>query len=149
MKQKQLNKILDNHKLWIESKGKKGAQAYLVCANLAGANLIGANLEGANLEGVNLEAALLEGANLEGANLEDANLRCAELEGAYLEGANLEGANLEKANLFNVRLRGAKFTIEIRNIWRFQYCEITKDQLPWLALHPFFHQFYPTLTVFD
>ena len=92
MDQKQLNKILDNHKLWLESKGKKGAQANLYDANLEGANLVDANLTGANLI-------------------------------------------------------GAKFTYEIREARYLKFCSITKDQLPWLALHPDFSEFYPTLAV--
>ena len=67
-----IKKILDDHKLWHETGGKKGAKA----------NLAGANLEGANLEGADLEGAYLAGANLEGANLYGADLY-----GAYLTGA--------------------------------------------------------------
>ena len=60
MNQKKLDKILDNHKLWLRTNGEEGERA----------NLEGANLEGANLEGANLKWANLKWANLEGANLE-------------------------------------------------------------------------------
>jgi hypothetical protein len=93
-----IKKILDDHTLWSETGGEKGARAYLKGANLEGANLVGAKLVGANLVG-----AYLEGANLKGANLEGANLKGANLEGAYLEGAYLEGANLHGANLVGAR----------------------------------------------
>ena len=85
MEQAKLDKILDNHKLWLSSNGEKGERANLERANLEGANLKWANLEGANLEGAHLEGAHLEWANLERAHLEWANL----------ERANLKGANLD------------------------------------------------------
>ncbi len=75
MNKETLDKILDNHKLWLSSGGLKGERA-----NLVGANLERANLERANLVGANLERANLVGANLERANLEDANLRGANLD---------------------------------------------------------------------
>jgi len=67
MKQEKLNKILNEHKLWLS--GNDGARA-----DLQGANLQGADLQGANLRGANLRGANLQGANLQGANLRDANL---------------------------------------------------------------------------
>ena len=82
MKQSELNKILEQHKLWVDGKGGK-------CANLTGANLTGANLTGADLTGANLEFADLYCANLTGANLTGANLT-----GAYLKDAILSNAIL-------------------------------------------------------
>ena len=137
MKKEELNKILDDHKLWVESIGKKGKRAYL-----KGADLYSADLYNANLYGVNLYGAVLAGANLKGANLYYADLYDANLLGANLLGANLEGANLEGTDL-----RGAKFTYEIREARNLKFCAITKDQLPWLALHPDFSEFYSTLYV--
>ena len=67
-----IKKILDDHKLWRETGGEKGARA---------------DLEGANLEGANLARADLDGADLEGANLARADLK-----GAYLARADLKGA---------------------------------------------------------
>lgn len=55
-----INSILRNHKLWIDSEGKEGEQANLKGADLEGANLFGADLRGANLEGANLIGADLE-----------------------------------------------------------------------------------------
>ena len=52
-----IKKILDDHKLWRETGGEKGARANLYGANLYGAYLYGANLEGANLYGANLRGA--------------------------------------------------------------------------------------------
>ena len=133
----EIQAVLEEHRLWLDSNREKGKradfsgknlqEAHLVDENLRMANLFGANLEGANLEGANLEGANLEGANLFGANLEGAILRRANLYGAnlrrailrrailrranlfgaILEGANLFGANLFGANLFGANLEGA------------------------------------------
>jgi len=97
-----IKKILDDHKLWRETGGKKGARANIHGANFRSADLRGTNFcyasfryadfRDADLEGANLEGSYLEGADLEGANLEGANLY-----GAYLAGANFYGANLYDA----------------------------------------------------
>ena len=92
-----LRKILDDHKIWIESFRENGSRA-----NLCGANLRDADLRGANLRGANLRDA-----DLRGADLRDADLRGADLRGANLCGANLCGANLRGANLRDADLRGA------------------------------------------
>jgi hypothetical protein len=101
-----LNKILKNHKIWLND-ANKGERADLRGADLRGANLRGANLRGADLRGANLKGAKLRGANLEGADLQRANLRGAYLEKAYLRGADLRGAYLEKAYLEGANLTGA------------------------------------------
>ncbi|OWF83373.1 hypothetical protein B4907_11660 [Yersinia kristensenii] len=44
-----LNKILGEHKIWVESYRGNGSRANLCDANLCGANLRGANLRDANL----------------------------------------------------------------------------------------------------
>jgi hypothetical protein len=114
MTKKRLKKILDDHKEWLESDGKKGARANLReailteadlagadlrRADLTGADLTGANLAGADLTGANLAGANLAGADLAGANLTRADLRWANLTGADLTGADLTGAILTGANL--------------------------------------------------
>ena len=130
MNRLELDKILEQHKLWLDSGRKEGKRADLEGANLIGAYLIGSNLEGADLEGSNLKGVNLMGANLEGANLGSANLRDADLggadlKGAYLErtnlrGANLEGANLEGAYLKDANLEGA-YLREIKNKFIFTF----------------------------
>ena len=70
----ELNQVLEQHKIWIESAGKHGQRANLEYANLTGASLSGAYLKDANLKGANLTGAKLTGANLLGANLRYANL---------------------------------------------------------------------------
>ncbi|CND49400.1 pentapeptide repeat-containing protein [Yersinia pseudotuberculosis] len=97
-----LNKILAEHKIWVESYGENGSRA-----NLRGANLSGANLSGANLRGANLR-----GANLSGANLRGANLRGADLSGANLRGADLRDADLPDRTYV---IMGEKYYLQISN----------------------------------
>ena len=59
MEQEKLDKILEQHKLWLESDGEKGERANLIRANLTDANLIRANLTGANLRGADLDFSCL------------------------------------------------------------------------------------------
>lgn len=82
-----LQKILEDHKLWWKRKG--GARAIL-----RGADLQGANLREAYLQGAILQGAILQGAILQGANLREAYLREADLRGADLREADLREAKL-------------------------------------------------------
>ncbi|QGR65272.1 pentapeptide repeat-containing protein [Yersinia intermedia] len=102
-----LNKILGEHKIWVESYRGNGSRANLCDADLRDADLRDADLRGANLRGADLRGANLRGANLCGANLCGADLRDANLRGADLRGANLRGANLCGANLCGADLRDA------------------------------------------
>ena len=79
-----LRKILDEHKIWIESFGENGSRANLSDADLSGAYLRGADLSGADLRGADLSGVDLSGAYLRGADLRGADLRGADLSGAYL-----------------------------------------------------------------
>ena len=90
MNQKELQKILDLHKKWI-NREEGGQNADLSGANLSGADLRYANLSGADLSGANLSGADLSGANLRYANLSDADLSDADLSGANLSDADLSG----------------------------------------------------------
>ena len=125
MEQSKLNLILDQHKLWIETKGKQGKCANLTYANLYGADLRRANLSSAkfsdadlssakfsdaDLTGADLNGANLRGTNLHGADLTDANLQGANLTGASLWGASLVGADLNGASLTDANLQGANLT---------------------------------------
>lgn len=137
MDKEKLNEILVQHELWVETNREKGKYADLYEADLYEADLQGANLKGADLFGADLKGADLKGAYLFGACLEEANL----------EGADLKGANLEGADLYNANLEGAKFSIEIRKCKVFERAQVSKEQLPWLFLHPRFAEFLPTLQI--
>ena len=120
MTQEELNKILEDHALWLEGKGGKRADlsgASLREADLSGASLRGADLCEADLRGAslceadlcraNLYGAKLREADLYGAKLREADLYGADLYGAKLREADLCRANLCEANLCRANLRGA------------------------------------------
>ena len=94
MTQEELNKVLENHKHWLngDCDGWEEMKADLCGANLRGADLRYANLCGADLRGADLRDADLRGANLYCADLRDANLCGADLRGADLRDADLRDA---------------------------------------------------------
>ena len=65
MNKKELEKILKDHKKWLNNNAK-GNRADLTGANLRGANLTGANLTGADLTSVDLTVADLTSVDLRG-----------------------------------------------------------------------------------
>ncbi len=98
MTKKEIQKILSEHKRYVN--GKEGKKA----------NLHNADLSGVNLSKANLFWADLTHANLRGADLSEANLMFANLTKADLTNANLKGANLFKANLMSANLSEADLT---------------------------------------
>ena len=106
MNQNELNKILENHKLWLND-GPSGRRADLTNAKLWYADLTNADLTNADLEFANLPFADLENAILTNAILTNADLRNAILSGAILSDAILSGAILRNANLKNADLKNA------------------------------------------
>ena len=92
MKQEQIEKILEEHKAWLNRTG--GAKADLHDADLCGADLYDADLRDADLCGADLRGADLCGADLCGADLYDADLYDADLRDADLRDADLRGADL-------------------------------------------------------
>ena len=134
MTEEKLNKILENHKHWLNTdcEGWEDMKANLNSANLQGVDLSGvdlqfvdlsfadlsyADLSYADLSYVNLHGANLHKANLRGThlgctylsktNLRDAKLCNADLCYADLSFANLSNADLSNANLFGADLRYA------------------------------------------
>jgi len=108
MTQKEFNKIVASHTLWLTGKG--GNQANLCQADLRGIVARGTDLTWANLTGANLTGADLTWADLTWAILTGVNLTWADLSGADLSGANLTGANLTWAILIGTDLTGANLT---------------------------------------
>jgi uncharacterized protein YjbI with pentapeptide repeats len=120
-----LKRILEEHRLWLESNGKDGkkaglsrtdltgvdlSNADLSKANLLKANLLKANLSGAKLTGVDLRLANLSEASMMKTRLEWANLTGAVIQNACLEGAILEEAKLAKANFKGTNLSLTKLS---------------------------------------
>lgn len=115
MTQGELNKILKDHKLWLDSNMTKGKQADLSNIDLRLLKFCDLDLHWVNLIKADLRCVYLNDANLScailcGANLSYADLRYADLVGADLSGANLSYANLCDANLYSADLSGA-------NLW--------------------------------
>jgi len=134
--QLQLQQILQQHKLWLETDGNKGTQADLKGADLRGANLRHADLRDADLRDANLLGVYLWDADLRGADLGCAKLQGANLWDANLQGANLWKADLQGANLLGANLQGAQLDTNISHCLDFQRAAFTADALPWLILHP-------------
>ncbi len=70
----ELDKIIDKHKLWLQSNSEKGERANLSYADLRYADLRYANLSYADLSSANLRSADLSSANLRYADLSSADL---------------------------------------------------------------------------
>ena len=90
MEQARLDKILDNHKLWLKTGGAEGERADLRYAVLRYANLSYADLSYADLRYADLSSAVLRYANLSYADLRYANLSSANLSYADLRSADLD-----------------------------------------------------------
>jgi len=103
--QEELTKVLETHRMWIETGGKEGKKADLRKTNLQKADLERANLQGALIGKANLQRASLSMANLKKADLYKTDLREADLQNADLMGATgllvdqLAGANVSGAKL--------------------------------------------------
>ena len=65
MEQAKLDKILDNHKLWLKTNGEQGKRANLSSADLRYADLSSADLSSADLSSADLSSANLRYANLD------------------------------------------------------------------------------------
>ena len=134
MKQEELNKILDEHELWVKSCATKGKQADLSGehleglafddralsqasfrgAYLDGAKFIDAILVGANLKNTDFSCANAWDANFNETNCKDtlflsANLTETSFEGADLDGTSFAQANLTEANLQDTNIITAEF----------------------------------------
>ena len=110
MNKAELDKILDNHKLWLKTNGEEGERADLRSADLSSADLSSANLRYADLSYADLRSADLSSADLRYADLRSADLRSADLRYADLSYADLSSANLSYADLSSANLRYANLS---------------------------------------
>ena len=106
MKQDEFNKILDNHKKYLEDPVKYAS----LKADLSGKNLTGINMEGADLKGADLSGACLDGINARGADFTRANLSGTSLSNTCLDKACFCEASLIRADLSYADLSGADFS---------------------------------------
>jgi hypothetical protein len=117
MEQAKLNKILDEHKLWLQTNGEKGKRADLRYADLSSADLSSADLRYADLRYADLRSANLSSADLRYADLSSADLRYADLRYADLRYANLSYADLRYANLSSADLSSADLDYSAFPLW--------------------------------
>ena len=111
MEQAKLNKILDEHKLWLQTCGEKGKIADLRYADLRYVNLRSVNLRYADLRYADLRSADLSSADLSYADLRSADLSSADLRSADLSSVNLRSADLRYADLRSVDLDFSAFPL--------------------------------------
>ncbi len=136
----ELELLLETHREWVQSGGRRGRQADLSRLNLEGADLTDTNLRNARLndtvlKGADLLLSDLEGASLLQANLEGANLLGARLREANLQGANLKGATgLLAAELSGTNLTFAKLPAEISTAEDLKYLARRGRHANWLIL---------------
>ena len=136
----ELELLLEKHREWVQSGGRKGRQADLSHLNLEGADLTDTNLRHARLnetvlKGADLLLSDLEGASLLQANLEGANLLGSRLREANLQGANLKGATgLLAAELSGTNLTFAKLPAEISTAEDMKYVARRGRHANWLIL---------------
>ncbi|GEM_PF-799339 len=106
----EIREILEQHKLWLESSGKKGQRANLENTDLIKKDLSKANLSKATLIGCIATRADFSSADMSYADLRNVGLACASIMNATLEKADLEYANLDRASLKNANLRHANLS---------------------------------------
>src|ERR1700737_3790781 len=100
----EIERMLAEHRLYLETDYHKGHRA-----NFASADLSGQDFSGLNLRGIKADRAVLRGADFTGAHLQGSNLigtisQEARFDRADLSGARLSGANLVSASLENTCL---------------------------------------------
>lgn len=85
MTQKELDKVLENHKHWLaeDCDGWQDMRANLQKTDLRGANIHGADLQVADLRWADLRGAGLQGANIDETTLIDFPIACPE-EGSFI-----------------------------------------------------------------
>ena len=112
MKQEELNKILDEHELWVKSCATKGKQADLSGEHLEGLAfddraLSQASFRGAYLDGAKFIDAILVSTDFEGARLAHADFSCANAWGANFNKTNCQNSLFLSANLTEASFEGA------------------------------------------
>lgn len=96
----ELRLILDTHRQWLDTGGKRGQKAVLSNYDFRDLNLMGENLARSDLSG----------AQFQGANLRDVKFQDADIQGADLSGTDLSGA----LNLTARQLKDAKTDSQTR-----------------------------------
>ena len=110
MTQEDINKILKNHKHWLnrDCDGWENMRADFSNMNLYRADLCNTELCGAIFEGANLCEAALRNADLRDADCCNTSFYGANLQNTNFDGANLLDANFRNAILINTKFNSAK-----------------------------------------
>src|SRR6267143_547472 len=83
----EIERLLAEHRLYLETKYHEGHRA-----NFASADLTGRDFSGLNLRGIKMDRAVLRGSDFRGANLQSANMIGAILQEARFDRADLSAA---------------------------------------------------------
>ena len=112
MNQKEFNRILKLHELWIngDPHGKKADLRHtdLRKIDMRWVNMRGADMRGADMRWVNMRGADMREANMRGANMRRANMRGANMQGADMQGADMRGADMRWADMRGADIRKAR-----------------------------------------
>src|SRR5260370_9860810 len=98
----EVERMLAEHRLYLETEYHQGHRA-----NFSSADLAGRDSSGLNLRGIKMDRALLSGADFTGTHLQSANLIGAILQEACFDRADLSRARLSGANLVSASLENA------------------------------------------
>lgn len=85
MTQRELDRVIADHRLWLESVGEQGKRA----------DLTGVNLTGLNMSGADMTWAIMSGANLTGLDMTGIDMTGAIMAGAIITGAKFAGTNID------------------------------------------------------
>lgn len=109
----QLQKILDDHSRWLETRhtdNVKGCRANFEDIVLDSVSFAGVNLTDAIFKNVTASNVDFQHANLSGTDFSYASFMGIHFAYTKLKNANFEGANLHRANFKDANLFGANFT---------------------------------------
>lgn len=102
MNKQELNKILEQHAIWLETEGKEGKRAVLKGADFYGQTFKKTDLRRADLRDVNFSTANLVEVNFIGADLRGADFCGAYFfKDSYLGQTLMDGANFSHINMMN------------------------------------------------
>src|SRR5215510_1175574 len=105
----EIEQILADHRLYLETEWRQGHRA-----NFASADLSGQDFSGLNLRGIKMDRAVLKGTIFTAARLQRANLIGAIAHEARFDGADLSGARLSGATSFR---RASRTPVSQKRTW--------------------------------
>lgn len=94
-----IQSLLHQHALWLESQGKQGRQLTLFDTDFRGVDLTGLNLSEAIIPGANFSGTFLVDIDLSGSNLASANFTDATLKNVRFIKSNLDDALFTNTNV--------------------------------------------------